>query len=51
IFVLALDENSKKYFEQLYQMLSSENLVSLIRNSNSINEIRENLRLDTKPVN
>ncbi len=36
IFVLALNENSKKYFEQLYQILSSENLVNLIRNSNSI---------------
>lgn len=51
IFVLALDENSKKYFEQLYQMLSSETIVTLIRSSNSIKEIRDNLRLDTISVN
>lgn len=50
IFVLALKEDSKKYFEQLYQMISNETLISSIRNSSSIKEIRENLHLDTKPV-
>ncbi len=51
IFLLALKEDSKKYFEQLYQMISNETLITSIRNSNSIKEIRENLHLDTKPVN
>ena len=33
IFVLAIQEDSRKYFEQLYQIISDESMVSAIRAS------------------
>ena len=39
IFVLALKEESKKYFEQLYSIISDETLVAQIRNSKNSSEI------------
>ena len=39
IFVLALDEKSKKYFEQLYQIISDESMVSSLRNCQRPEEI------------
>jgi transcriptional regulator with AAA-type ATPase domain/transcriptional regulatory protein LevR len=39
IFVLALDENSKKYFEQLYKIISDETLISSIRKAKRREEI------------
>lgn len=39
IFVLALDENSKKYFEQLYKIISDETLISSIRKAKQREEI------------
>lgn len=39
IFVLALDENSSKYFEQLYKIISDETLISLIRKADKPEEI------------
>ena len=39
IFVLALKEESKKYFEQLYSIISDETLISQIRNSQDSSEI------------
>lgn len=39
IFVLALDENSKEYFEQLYKIISNETLVTSIRNANQKEQI------------
>ncbi|ROR27361.1 sigma 54 modulation protein [Mobilisporobacter senegalensis] len=50
IFVLALNENSKKYFEQLYKIISDEDLILAIRNSNSINEILKILHIHTESV-
>lgn len=39
IFILALKEESKKYFEQLYSIISDETLISQIRNSQDSSEI------------
>ena len=39
IFVLALDENSKKYFEQLYKIISDKTLISSIRKAEQREEI------------
>ena len=39
IFVLALDEKSKKYFEQLYQIISDESMVSSLRSCQRPEEI------------
>jgi len=39
VFVIALDENSKNYFEQLYKIISDESLISSIRKSYSQEEI------------
>lgn len=50
VFVLALNENSKKYFEQLYKIISDEDLILAIRNSNSINEILKILHIYTESV-
>lgn len=51
IFVLALDENSKKYFEQLYQIISDESMIQSIRKCKNPEEIMEILCKTTKPVN
>jgi transcriptional regulator with AAA-type ATPase domain/transcriptional regulatory protein LevR len=48
IFVLALNEDSKKYFEQLYKIISDESMISSIRNSNSTEEILKILCILTK---
>lgn len=50
IFVLALKEDSKKYVEQLYQLISNEGLITAIRNSNSKENILEIFHLNTKSV-
>lgn len=50
IFVLALDENSKKYFEQLYQIISDESMVSAVRQCKKPEEIVEILCNNTKTV-
>lgn len=50
IFVLALKEDSKKYVEQLYQLISNEGLITAIRNSNSKDQILEIFHLNTKSV-
>lgn len=50
VILLALDENSKKYFEQLYQMISDELLVSRIRNCDSSEEIYKILCGNTETV-
>lgn len=39
IFVIALKEESKKYFEQLYSIISDETWISQIRNSKDASEI------------
>ncbi|HBM75906.1 MAG TPA: hypothetical protein DD429_10185, partial [Clostridiaceae bacterium] len=48
IFILALDENSKVYFNQLYNIISDESLLSAIHASNSKSEILHILCPDTK---
>lgn len=48
VFLLALDENSKKYFEQLYSIISDEQVVSDIRNCLSEQEIYDILCKNTK---
>lgn len=48
IFVLALQENSRKYFEQLYQIISDESMISAIRSSESAEEILNLLCKNTK---
>lgn len=47
IFTLALTENSKKYFEQLYQILSDNSWLSLLRNADSEEKIYEILTKNT----
>ena len=39
VILLALDENSKKYFEQLYQIISDDSLVNQIRKAKTKEEI------------
>ncbi len=51
IFVLAIQEDSRKYFEQLYQIISDESMVSAIRASRTREEIRNLLCKNTKSVN
>ncbi len=48
IFVLALDEKSKKYFEQLYQIISDESMVSALRECKRPEEIYHILCKSTK---
>lgn len=48
IFVLALDEKSKKYFEQLYQIISDESMVSALRSCDRPEEIYQVLCRSTK---
>lgn len=48
IFVLALHENSRKYFEQLYQIISDESTILAIRGSKSAGEIFHILCKNTK---
>lgn len=48
IFVLALDENSKKYFEQLYQIISDESMVSALRGCQKPTDIYRILCESTK---
>lgn len=48
IFILALDENSKIYFNQLYEIISDESLLSAIHTSKSKDEILHILCPDTK---
>ena len=48
IFVLALDEKSKKYFEQLYQIISDESMVSALRRCGRPEEIYQLLCRSTK---
>lgn len=48
IFVLALDENSKKYFEQLYRIISDETMLSAIRKCHNSTEIEKILCENTK---
>ncbi|MCI9282289.1 MAG: sigma 54-interacting transcriptional regulator [Lachnospiraceae bacterium] len=48
IFVLALDEKSKKYFEQLYQIISDESMVSALRECMRTEEIYRILCKSTK---
>lgn len=50
IFTLALTEDSKIYFEQLYQFLSNENLVNTLKNSNSKEEVLKILGKNTESV-
>jgi mannitol/fructose-specific phosphotransferase system IIA component (Ntr-type) len=50
VFVLALNENSKKYFEQLYRIIMDEDLILAIRNSNTIEEILKILHIHTESV-
>lgn len=50
IFLLALDENSKKYFEQLYQLISDEWLVSALRKASCREEVYQILCKNTKSV-
>ncbi|MBS4535087.1 sigma 54-interacting transcriptional regulator [Clostridium sp. D2Q-14] len=50
IFVLALNENSKKYFDELYSIISNKSLLSAIRSSQSSEEILNILCINTKPV-
>ncbi|WP_029452877.1 sigma 54-interacting transcriptional regulator [Clostridium algidicarnis] len=47
IFVLALNEDSKKYFDQLYKLISDESLLSDIRGSISKKEILNRLCKNT----
>ena len=51
VFLLALNENSKKYFEQLYKIISDENTVNTIRNAKTKEEILKILCKNTEPVN
>lgn len=48
IFVLALDENSKKYFEQLYRIISDEFMISALRDCQNPAEIEKILCKNTK---
>ena len=48
IFVLALDEKSKKYFEQLYQIISDESMVSALRGCQETTDIYQILCKSTK---
>lgn len=50
IFTLALTEDSKIYFEQLYQFLSNENLVNTLKSSNTREEVLEILGKNTESV-
>lgn len=47
IFVLALDENSKNYFEQLYKIISDETVISAVRKANTKEEILNILSKNT----
>ncbi|WP_259472581.1 sigma 54-interacting transcriptional regulator [Clostridium estertheticum] len=49
IFLIALDENSKEYFEQLYKVISSGEALLKIRESKDKNEIIEILFENTVP--
>lgn len=51
IFVLAIREDSRTYFEQLYQIISDESMVSAIRTSRTREEIWNLLCKNTKSVN
>lgn len=48
IFVLALDEKSKKYFEQLYRIISDEFMISALRECQNPAEIEKILCRNTK---
>lgn len=48
IFVLALDEKSKKYFEQLYQFISDESMVLALRSCQNPTDIYNSLCRSTK---
>lgn len=50
IFTLALTEDSKIYFEQLYQFLSNENLVNTLKNSNTKEDVLNILGKNTESV-
>lgn len=50
VFVLGLQEDSRKYFEQLYQIISDESMVSAIRASRTREEIWNLLCKNTKSV-
>ena len=51
VLLLALKEDSKKYFEQLYKMISNESIVNSIRNAKTKEEILKILCKNTEPVN
>ena len=51
VLLLALKEDSKKYFEQLYKMISNESIVNSIRNAKTKEEILKILCKITEPVN
>lgn len=51
IFILGIQEDSRKYFEQLYQIISDESMVSAIRASRTREEIWNLLCKNTKSVN
>lgn len=48
VFTLALTEDSKIYFEQLYQFLSNENLVKTLKNSRTREEVLHILGKNTE---
>lgn len=51
IFILGIQEDSRKYFEQLYQIISDESMVSAIRASRTREEIWNLLCKNTKSAN
>lgn len=51
IFILALNENSKNYFNKLYEIISDESLLLAIHGSKSKEEILNILCMNTESVN
>lgn len=50
VFTLALTEDSKIYFEQLYQFLSNETLIKTLKNSDSRDAVLKFLGINTETV-
>lgn len=50
VFLLALNEKTKKYFEKLYRLISNENIIKSIREATKETEILKILCKSTEPV-
>ena len=49
VFLLALNEKTKKYFEKLYRLISNENIIKSIREATKETEILKILCKSTEP--